>query len=306
MGRLTDDMTNLRDEIEFLQHSRGSILSDVRYGIAELQANVADMQEGFRNERVEMAGKMKDNTHAFMAGLYEYVSDQKKDAADMKAGFLDDRTEMAAKLREDLDTFMAGLSESVSDMKKDAVDMMKGFRNAHADTAAKLRDDLETFLWGVRSHVSDMKKQFQSRHADRVGKSKAERKAFLSEVRQSVDGLKEEVAGLLKTFSKDRAGARGAWLGSSHAGKKATRRTVDLQPKGRAEEDKTVEEIFPDDLTRIKGIGPGRENTLNESGIMTFARLAASTPEELKRVFGGSSRMLDFEGWIDQAGKLVG
>lgn len=37
----------------------------------------------------------------------------------------------------------------------------------------------------------------------------------------------------------------------------------------------------PDDLTRIKGIGPVRSGHLAEDGIVTFADLAAADPESL-------------------------
>lgn len=40
----------------------------------------------------------------------------------------------------------------------------------------------------------------------------------------------------------------------------------------------------PDKLTDIKGIGPVAEKQLNEQGIMTFAQIAALTPEDIVRV----------------------
>lgn len=38
------------------------------------------------------------------------------------------------------------------------------------------------------------------------------------------------------------------------------------------------EEVAPDDLTAIRGIGAGMQRHLNKIGIYTYAQLAASTP----------------------------
>jgi predicted flap endonuclease-1-like 5' DNA nuclease len=267
MGHLTDDMTNLRDEMDFLRKNRGAFLSDLKHGTTQLQSNVTDMLEVFKNDRAEMAGKLKSDLHTFMAGVNEYVSD---------------------------------LKEGVSDMKEE-------FRDDHAEIAARLRDDLGNFALGIRSHVSDMKEKFKGEHAHMTGKSKAEREAFFSAVRHSVAELQEEVAGLLKTFADDLTGARRSWSSSSHVGKRAKREKAGPQAKGQAKGEKTVEKLFPDDLTLIKGIGPGRNKTLNDAGIRTFARLAASTPEELRQIFGESVRMADADlaNWIKQAKRLI-
>jgi predicted flap endonuclease-1-like 5' DNA nuclease len=267
MGHLTDDMTNLRDEIDFLRENRGAFLSDLRYGVTELKSNVTDMLEGFKNDRAEMAGELKSDLHTFMAGVNEYVSDLKEGVSAMKERFCDD----------------------------------------HAEMAAKLRDDLGEFASGIRSHVSDMKEKFKSEHAHMAGKSKAEGEAFFSGVRHSVAELREGVAVLLKTFADDLTGAHSSWSSSSHVGKRAKREKVEPQAKGQAKGKKTMEELFPDDLTLIKGIGPGRNKALNDAGIRTFARLAASNPEELRQILGEPARMPDaaLAKWIKQAQKLI-
>jgi predicted flap endonuclease-1-like 5' DNA nuclease len=62
----------------------------------------------------------------------------------------------------------------------------------------------------------------------------------------------------------------------------------------------------PDDLERIRGIGPVLRQRLNRLGITTFAQIAAFTDEDLARV----DEVLDFkgriarEGWIEQAKAL--
>lgn len=56
----------------------------------------------------------------------------------------------------------------------------------------------------------------------------------------------------------------------------------------------------PDDLTAINGIGPAYARRLAEGGITTFAAIAASTPEHLRRV-ARAAAMAKPEEWIAQA-----
>jgi len=63
----------------------------------------------------------------------------------------------------------------------------------------------------------------------------------------------------------------------------------------------------PDDLTKIGGIGPKLQQTLNEHGITTFAQIAALTADEIARLdealrFPGR---IDRDKWVDQAKALL-
>ena len=59
----------------------------------------------------------------------------------------------------------------------------------------------------------------------------------------------------------------------------------------------------PDDLQRIRGIGPVMERKLHERGVTTFAQIAAWGPKDVERFaaelrFG---RRIERDGWVDQA-----
>lgn len=62
----------------------------------------------------------------------------------------------------------------------------------------------------------------------------------------------------------------------------------------------------PDDLERIRGIGPKIASVLQEAGINTFAQLAQSEVDEIRQILGSaSSRLLqlaDPSTWPEQAG----
>jgi WS/DGAT/MGAT family acyltransferase len=57
-----------------------------------------------------------------------------------------------------------------------------------------------------------------------------------------------------------------------------------------------------DNLTRISGIGPAFAERLHESGITSFAVLAAATPDALQAIIDAPDwRRPDYQDWIDQA-----
>ena len=254
MGRLTEEMTNLRDEIDALRNGRVEFIAGLKHGMSELKSDVADMQQGFRKDHTRMAGNMKDNLKAFMAETEAYVSNLKNDVADMQDNFRSDHADMADKLKENLQVFVSGVKATVSDLmdlfsddrvemagnmkdnlkafmaeteayvsnlKNDVADMQDNFRSDHADMADKLKENLQVFVSGVKATVSDLEKQFRNEHAELTGKARAERQMFFLNVKQSLDALKQKTADLLQDISDDLAGVRKAWSGATPAGKRA-------------------------------------------------------------------------------------
>ncbi len=63
----------------------------------------------------------------------------------------------------------------------------------------------------------------------------------------------------------------------------------------------------PDDLTRIKGIGPVNQRRLNDLGIWHFDQVAAWTTEEIAWIgaYLAFPGRIDRENWVGQAGSLV-
>jgi predicted flap endonuclease-1-like 5' DNA nuclease len=63
----------------------------------------------------------------------------------------------------------------------------------------------------------------------------------------------------------------------------------------------------PDDLLRIKGLGPKLATALQEAGIRSYAQIAAWTPDEaaaMDEKFGARGRVLR-DGWVAQARALA-
>ncbi len=87
----------------------------------------------------------------------------------------------------------------------------------------------------------------------------------------------------------------------------APKRTIPLLEEKEAKAaPKKADEVLPDPLEKIKGIGPVIKQKLNESGILTFSQLAALSPTELEGIVGtGIKRFTDEEAIIAEAKKIM-
>lgn len=66
-----------------------------------------------------------------------------------------------------------------------------------------------------------------------------------------------------------------------------------------------VEQVLPDDLTVISGIGPKISTTLVEAGISSYAQLADSQEESIEGILKEAGlRLGDTSSWIQQAKEL--
>jgi predicted flap endonuclease-1-like 5' DNA nuclease len=296
-------MTGLRTEIQALRNKREGFIANLGQGVAELRSDVDVLKEGFRDDRSAMAGIMKADLRSFLTEIGEYVAKLKDDVADMQEDSREEHAGMSRKLRHDLGMFTSGLKANVAELKE-------GFRDDRSEMTGKMKADLLGFLTEIgeyvvelKDDVADMQGGFREEHAEMSRNAKAERELFFSEVKNSVAVLKEEISDLLEGIAEDLGGARRAWSGSSLADgrSKMPKTKAAVQNNLRKEPEKRVAELFPDDLTRIKGIGPGRSKLLNEAGISTFAQLAGRTPGKLEQIVGISAKKADMEEWIRRA-----
>jgi len=76
---------------------------------------------------------------------------------------------------------------------------------------------------------------------------------------------------------------------------------VPVEVKAKAPEPPPV----PDNLKRIEGIGPRYSSVLQAAGIMTYAQLAAASPDELDQILEAEdprlARLADPTSWPEQA-----
>ncbi|GAB4539971.1 MAG: NADH-quinone oxidoreductase subunit E [Roseibium sp.] len=160
------------------------------------------------------------------------------------------------------------------------------------DAVAKVRADYAAKLDKNAEHVAKPEPKKDTAKAKKADKPEAEKKAATPKARSQNKG---------KPDSDDRAEVEVA-------------RTADTSGKGESVATEKSPETLkqarggkPDDLKKLKGVGPKLEATLNELGFFHFDQVAGWGPEEVAWV---DSRLkfkgrIERDGWIEQAKLLA-
>ena len=93
------------------------------------------------------------------------------------------------------------------------------------------------------------------------------------------------------------------------ATKPAAKSAAPATAKKAASAEKPAAVSKPDDLTRIKGIGPKMAEALQAEGIETFGAIAKWTLQDVARMdakLGGLPGRITRDDWVGQAKKLAG
>jgi len=301
--------------------------------VSELRTNVGDMVKGFEDDHAGMTRKMRAQLLDAVSDLKEYVFGLKDDGDGLLKRFETNRMDMARETK-------TRLSRFVSDLQSDVDEMLGGFENDRADmtkeTSAALLGCLSNtkrFVTDLKNDVLAMQAGFSKTRAEGARADKEERERFTADLAQDVSRLREGIQALMRRLAEDSRAAGYAWRGAGSAepavtetpalrSKRAAKPPVEKKEKKTAEAQERPavafeapatqvekapkkKEVVPDDLTRIQGIGAGRESGLNEAGVYTFAQLAESTPEILREALGGMGRLAKVEEWVVAARKLA-
>ena len=121
MGKLTDDMTRLRGEVDVLRGVRGALMNDLTRGARDLTTAVAAMRADFASAHTAMAKKTGEERETFVAAVIDEVNS-------LLGEFSRDRNDMARKGRHDRKTFLSDMSRQVAGMCKETADDLMGAR----------------------------------------------------------------------------------------------------------------------------------------------------------------------------------
>lgn len=83
---LTNQMAQLRLNIDSLRDARASLLRNLADDRATQAATVSQMVEGFQTARADMADNMQHKLHAFTSHLRQHVADLRGEVSDDLAG----------------------------------------------------------------------------------------------------------------------------------------------------------------------------------------------------------------------------
>ncbi len=81
MGKLTDDMTRLRGEVDALRADRGMLMQGLASGAKELATEVSAMQASFAKAHTAMAKKTRRELTSFVSGIEKKVGRIRKETA---------------------------------------------------------------------------------------------------------------------------------------------------------------------------------------------------------------------------------
>lgn len=276
MGRMTEDMTRLSDEIIAKRGMRMDFLADLKEAVADLRAATEEMQAGFREAHGDMAADMKAELEASVANLKNTVT------ATLD-GFLEARTSMSAQAKAQLGAFCAELRREAADLQRETnamrgairdaqaqaargsreerwafleerlaflnqfmdqvAHMLAGIKQAQEETAAAGRRSREEFVSELKAKVAGQQAGFNEDRRRRAQETKAQLQDFGEGIKAQVGEFKSTVAAWLQEFAEDMAGARTAWQG-----KKASAQVFKPAPQqGRPEPGPKGKEPLPEE-----------------------------------------------------------
>jgi uncharacterized protein YukE len=288
MTGLPDDMGRLCGEIRDLHSGNAAFLNDLKAAVSGIKSEVSQMENGFRQSREEVAEKTRRDLKASTEDVRNFVSDLKSEASRLQDDFRSSFNTMARTGRSERGAFVA-------DLRSDMSRMRNAFLHSRKEMGEQTRRDLKASTEEVRNFVSDLKSEasrlqddFRSSFNTMARTGRSERGAFVADLRNSVGRLREEVI-------SDLSAVRRMWSNPS---------PVQPVKKKQAEEEKS-QEMSPDDLTKIPGIGSGIAMRLNQAGISTYAQLARSTHDQLRVALGKFAQLDDTYDWRGEARKFI-
>jgi predicted flap endonuclease-1-like 5' DNA nuclease len=294
----------------------GEHMAGLRHEVAELSREAAAFLSELDTTRQSMAAEQRQWLGEQVAGLRRDVAELSREAAAFLEEVDSSHQVMAAEQRQWLDEQVAGLRRDVAAFLKEA-------DASHQTMSAEQRQWLDEHVVGLRREVAELSREAAA-FLKELGTS---HQTMAVEQRQRLDDARARLASAVATMRQrleaerrelqaDQDEARQAWSSFSaimqqrrrKAGKSATAQFMQEAPlplPAASVVRPPAAEKSSDDLTVIKGIGPGMQRRLNQGGIYTCSQLARSTPEELNQILGDTARLAKVEEWIDEARKLA-
>jgi hypothetical protein len=179
MGRFTEDMGRLREEIESERIARHTLISDTRQEVAEaahafisdLKHTVETLQTDFRVAHADMAQAARSDRNAFLARLGGAVADIRVAVANRQAAVRDELAASAAQAR-------AEREQATAVLREDVAALQDGFQQARGVMAMEVRTAGQAFVSGIVGAVADLQQQTVQMVGDFAGERAAGRAAW--------------------------------------------------------------------------------------------------------------------------------
>jgi len=223
---------------------------------------------------------------------------------------------------------MQELRQTVTGLGDETIEFLKALDAAHQTMSHDLRKDLDGHVAGLRHAVAGLRheaaifvRDLDDAHQTLAREQHRQLQAEQAQLASAVATLRHQLQAELGKVRSDHGQARRVW--SSCARLMRQRRTRQAAPSPMPEtpamppvetpvSPSVTQPATPpsgegphDDLTSIRGIGPAMSRRLNQAGIHTYAQLAASNPDELRKGLGEVGRLASVQEWIAQAAALT-
>ena len=183
MGRFTEDMGRLRDEIESERIARQTLIADTRQEVTEA-------------------------AHAF-------ISDLKNTVGTLQADFRAEHADMAESARSDRNAFLARLGGAVADIRVAAAERQASVREALAESAAQARDERAQSNAQLRDEVAALQDGFKHARGVMAMEVRAAGQSFVSGIVGAVADIQRDTMQLVGDFADERGAGRAAWRGAA-------------------------------------------------------------------------------------------
>jgi len=183
MGRFTEDMGRLRDEIESERMARHTLIADTR----------------------------EEVTQAAMA----FISDLKNTVGTLQADFRAEHADMAESARADRNAFLARLGGAVADIRVAAADRQASVREALAESAAAARDERAQSNAALRDEVASLQDGFKHARAVMSTEVRAAGQSFVADIVSAVGDIQRQTVQLVGDYAGERSAGRAAWRGAA-------------------------------------------------------------------------------------------
>jgi hypothetical protein len=183
MGRLTEDMGRLRDDIVSQHMARRTLIADTRQEVT-------------------------DAAQAFMSDLKDTVET-------LQANFHEAHAEMAQAGRADRHAFLTQLGGAVADLRVAATNRQANVREAFAAMTAEARSEREQAADVLRQEVAQLQDGFRHSRGVMGMEVRAAGQSFVADIVGAVADMQRQTLQMVGGFAGERASARQAWQGGS-------------------------------------------------------------------------------------------
>jgi predicted flap endonuclease-1-like 5' DNA nuclease len=257
-----------------------------------------------------------DTAHQNMAGdQRQWLADHMKQLHHGLETFLQElnttRQHIATEQSQTLEAYIDELRQNVSNLRRNSVALLRELHTVHQCMARAQHTQLTDYVNELRQNVSDLRQQAQTfvnevdaAHQNMTREQHQALKTSRANLTSEVLARRSEFQAKQNELRAAQHEAHRAWNSFATIMQRRSRPQINeveaRLPKSIAQQS-PVNAAPNEDLTVIRGIGPGMKRHLNAAGIYTLDQLANISPETLRASLGEVGRLAKVEQWIEQA-----